>query len=125
MIFAATKEISMFIPFANIETSAATDWYLAAMDTRWRHEAANALRGRGREVAVGKLAEALQMAACEEAANMDDGIGRDLFGAALQRVDFYSLALLIIQHAEAADPSLIKVQVDQLDTEDLELELAA
>jgi hypothetical protein len=118
------QEIQMFINFANIETGVAIDWYLTQPKDYWREEAATMLRGLGREVAIGKLAESLQMAACVEVERLD-GLGRDLLVGALRRVDFYSLALLLVQNAEAADPTLVRTPSGDPASEEYDLEMAA
>jgi hypothetical protein len=89
------------------ETVAVKDWLVAQAGAQWRNSAADMLRRYERHLAIGKLAEALQVAAWAEA-SMLRGLPATLLSRSLGRVDFFSIALSFLQQAEAADPSLMR-----------------
>ena len=93
--------------FINLETTVLQELVNADADSRWKSVAAQLLSTNDRNVAVGRLANAIQQYIHEQQ-EPSDRLVADLYTHALKRVDFYSIALGLIQMAEAADPSLIQ-----------------
>ena len=93
--------------FVNLETSdfRAAMWAHGA--ETWTTLAIRFLQRNDRNVAVGNIAAALQLYAVEQPKPEDQMLAR-LFSLALVRVDYYTLALEIVQRVEAADPTLSK-----------------
>ena|SRR5690349_770333 len=65
------------------------------------------LQANDRNGAVGKIAEALQVYAMKQPMPGEEMLAK-LYVLALVRVDYYTLALEIVQRLQAADPSLVK-----------------
>ncbi len=107
--------------FVTLETSDFRDALHAHGAGSWTGLAANFLEIYGRNVAIGKLVDALQLYASEQTSPCDAMVAR-LYSIAPTRVDYYTLALEIVQQAEAANPSLVKGSSPL--EEDLDEELA-
>jgi len=112
----------MLFRFETSETTGVKEWLQTHEAGRWNDVAATILRRYDREIAVGKLAEMLQLKVYDHLV-LPEGLAGELYTLALARVDFYAIGLQLAQAAEAADPSLIRA-VDLSDLED-EVELTA
>jgi hypothetical protein len=106
--------------FVNLETSDFREAMCVHGAEAWDRMAIGFLERYDRNVAVGKMAEAIQCKAGEQAVP-ENPLLATLFSCALRRVDFYTLALELVQRAESANPSLIEraVDEDQVADEDL------
>ena len=93
--------------FVNLETNDSREAMWAQGAEAWSAIAIRFLQHNDRNVAVGKIADALQLYAVEQP-KPDDHMLAALFSLALARVDYYTLALEVVQRVEAADPTLIK-----------------
>ena len=98
--------------FVNLETSTIKELVNGQADSRWTTEATRCLLAGDRNVAVGKLAGAVWRYVYTLEAPSDP-LALSLYEEALKRVDFYYIALGLIQTAEAADPSLIEASLDE------------
>jgi hypothetical protein len=98
--------------FVNLETSTLKELVNGQADSKWTAVATGFLSTHDRNVAVGKIADAIRwyVYALEVPS---DSLALSLYAEALKRVDFYSIALGLIQAAEAADPSLVTASVDE------------
>ncbi len=94
--------------FINLETSDFRNAMSVLGDNLWNEIATESLRRNDRNMAVGTIAEILQHHAIKQPIP-DDHLVASLYTLALQRVDFYSIALELVQAAEAIDRSLITV----------------
>jgi hypothetical protein len=97
--------------FVNLETTVLQEIIYANADSKWKAVAAQCLLINDRNVAVGRIANVLQQYVYEQE-EPSDPLVADLYAHALRRVDFFSIALGLIQAAEAADPSLIRPELD-------------
>jgi hypothetical protein len=107
--------------FVNLETCEFREAMTALSDQEWRDITVGMLKRNDRTVAIGKIADALQFYARDQGAPTD-ALHASLYAIALQRIDFYTLALELVQRAEAADPTLVKQashDADELDEEPL------
>jgi hypothetical protein len=106
--------------FVSLETSDFRDAMRQHDAQIWNAIAIDSLQRNDRNVAVGKIADALQLYAVEQPVPEDQMLAA-LYTLALRRVDFYTLALELVHEAEAVDPSLVKETFveDQLAGEDL------
>ena len=93
--------------FVNLETSDFREAMWAHGSETWIAIAIRFLQRNDRNVAVGNIAAALQLYAVEQP-KPEDHMLATLFSIALVRVDYYTLALEVVQRVEAADPTLIK-----------------
>lgn len=91
----------------NLETAALNDSLLAAPQAEWTAVATAALRQYDRNMAVGQIAEAIQRYVSNQGMP-EDLLCATLYQHALRRIDFYSLALGMVQAVEAADSTLLK-----------------
>jgi hypothetical protein len=103
--------------FVNLETSDFRAALTNSSDEQWRAIAASILQANDRSVAIGKIADVLQLYAREQPVPADP-MHATLYGLALARIDFYTLALEFTQSAEAHDPTLIKEAANDTDTLD-------
>lgn len=108
--------------FTNLETSDFKNAMSAHGDAEWSLLTIAALKKNDRNIAIGKVAEALQVFAMR-LPMPDELLLVSLYTLALQRVDFYSIALELIQAAECADQSLVKLIA--ADSEDMQEDLMA
>src|SRR6476620_1596343 len=92
----------------NLETAALNDSLRAAPHADWTAVATAALRQYDRNMAVGEIAEAIQRYVSDQGMP-EDLLCAKLYQQALRRIDFYSLALSMVQAVEGADSSLVKV----------------
>jgi hypothetical protein len=105
--------------FINLETIDFRNAMKVQGDNIWNEVATESLRRNDRNMAVGTIAEILQHHAMKQPIP-DDHLVASLYTLALQRVDFYSIALELVQAAEASDRSLIRVtgaHAEQLEEE--------
>src|SRR5690349_2890095 len=109
--------------FLNVETADFRDTMKVHCEDRWKTVAADLLRTNDRNVAVGKMADTLLALALEQPVPQHSLVAT-LYGYAVQRVDFYAVALGLIIEAEAADPSLVKAVADDEIEESEERSLA-
>ena len=86
--------------FVNLETTVLQEIVNAEADSKWNTVVARLLASYERNVAVGKIAYAIQWDIYERE-RPDDSLVADLYTHALRRVDFYTIALGLIQAAEA------------------------
>lgn len=98
--------------FFNLETATLNDSLNGAADADWAALAAGALRQHDRNVAVGEIAEAIQRYVSNQGMP-EDLLCAKLYQQALRRIDFYSLALGMVQAVEAVDSSLVKIPSDE------------
>jgi hypothetical protein len=98
--------------FVNLETTVLQELVNANAVTKWQSIASQFLATNDRNVAVGRIASVLQLHFYEQEKPLHPLVA-DLYEHALKRVDFYSIALGLIQAAEAADPSLIQADIDE------------
>ena len=98
--------------FINLETGALKELVDAQAASRWIAVATAFLLRNDRNVAVGKTAEAIRWYAYDLEAP-EHPLALSLYAEALKRMDFYSVALALIQAAEAADPSLVESSIDE------------
>ena len=89
--------------FVNPETTVLQALVNVDADRLWYPMAAKFLATYERELAVGKIAGAIQ-AHIYEQQEPSDPLAADLYRYALQRVDFYIIALGLVQAAESAAP---------------------
>jgi hypothetical protein len=93
--------------FVSLETSDFRDAMREPAGQTWSAIATDLLQRNDRNVAVGKIADALQLYAVEQPVPEDEMLAT-LYSLALRRVDYYTLALELVQSAEVADPSLVR-----------------
>jgi hypothetical protein len=93
--------------FVNLETSDFREVLQELGRETWNAVAVGFLERNDRNVAVGKIADAVQFYAAEQPVPGEPMLAT-LFSCALKRVDFYTLALELVQRVEAANPSLVK-----------------
>jgi hypothetical protein len=93
--------------FFNLETAAVNDSLIAARHMDWTAIATAALRQFDRNMAVGEIAEAIQRYVSAQGMP-EDLLCATLYQHALKRIDFYSLALAMVQAVEAADSTLMR-----------------
>ncbi|MEO8628666.1 MAG: hypothetical protein ABI612_11275 [Betaproteobacteria bacterium] len=108
--------------FTNLETSDFKNSMKMRGDHEWNSLATASLRRNDRNIAIGTIAEALQVFAMRQPVP-DDILVASLYTLAVQRVDFYAIALELVIAAEAADTSLVKASV--ADIEEVEEEFVA
>ena len=89
--------------FVNTETAVLRALVNADADRLWHPMATRFLSTYERNLAVGKIASAIQEQVSQHQTPSDPLVA-DLYAHALRRVDFYSIALELIQAAEHADP---------------------
>ena len=107
----------MLLDFETAETLWVKEWLRVNQTKQWTGTVTDLLCRYDREIAIGKLAEALQMALQADVV-IPDGLAGELYLHALQKVDFYFLGLQLVKAAETADPSLIQAQpVDEAEEE--------
>jgi hypothetical protein len=107
--------------FVNLETCDFREAMAAVGETEWRAIAGGFLKRNERPVAIGKIADALQFFARDQG-TPKEMLHASLYAIALQRIDFYTLALELVQLAEVADPTLVKkalTDIGELDDEPL------
>jgi hypothetical protein len=97
--------------FVNLETSTIKELVNEQADSKWTAVATGFLLIQDRNVAVGRIADAIRWYVYALEAPSDP-LTLSLYAEALKRVDFYSIALGLIQAAEAADPSLVTASTD-------------
>jgi hypothetical protein len=97
--------------FVNLETRTVQEFVNRQADFNWTAAATGFLLIHDRNVAVGRVADAIRwyVYALE---GPSDPLLLSLYAQALRRVDFYSIALELIQAAEAADPSLVIASIE-------------
>ena len=100
--------------FVNLETSDFREAINTSCADQWPGIAAAILRRNDREVAIGKIADQLQCYATEQAPRADT-LHASLYGLALARIDFFTLALELVLGAEKSDPTLLKQSSAELD----------
>ncbi len=93
--------------FLNTETREFKDAVNVQGNPSWNTMTVGLLQQHERNVAVGNIAKALRGYASEQP-KPDDPLCRRLYELALRHVDFYWLALELVQSAEQEDPSLIR-----------------
>lgn len=93
--------------FFNLETAALNESLIAAPHADWTAVATAALRRYDRNMAVGEIAEAIQRYVSDQGMP-EDQLCATLYQQALRRIDYYSLALAMVQAVEAADSTLLK-----------------
>ena|SRR2546430_2681571 len=98
--------------FVNLETSTLQEFVNRQADFNWTTVATGFLLIHDRNVAVGKVADAIRWYVYALEAPSDPLL-LSLYALALRRVDFYSIALNLIQAAEAADPSLVPASMEE------------
>jgi predicted ATPase len=103
------RRLTMFV---NLETSTVEALVNGQADSKWTAVAIGFLLIHDRNVAVGKIADAIRGYVYALAAPADQ-LALSFYAEALKHVDFYSIALGLIQAAEAADPSLVTPSVDE------------
>jgi hypothetical protein len=86
--------------FVNLETTVLQELVNAEADSKWNQVVARLLASYERNVAVGKIANAIQWDIYERECPLDPLVA-DLYMHALKRVDFYTIALELIKGAEA------------------------
>jgi hypothetical protein len=97
-----------------LETAALQAMVDAEHDVKWKAITIGFLRVNEREIAVGKIANALVCHVYDQNPPSDPLASR-LYTEALKRIDFFSCALRLVQTAEAADPSLVRVSESELE----------
>ena len=90
--------------FVNLETSEFRDAIHTQSGESWNAITVSLLHRNERNVAIGRVAAALQWYASDQP-KPADLLSQRLYELALRRVDFYSLALELVQTAETADPA--------------------
>src|SRR4051794_9572177 len=93
--------------FVNLETSDFRGVLHGLGEETWNAVAIAFLERNDRNVAIGKIADAVQFYAAEQPIPAEPMLAT-LYSCALKRVDFYTLALELVQRVEAANPSLVK-----------------
>jgi len=88
--------------FVNMETTVLQEYVNVQASERWNLVASRFLSAYERNVAVGKIASAIQ-SYIHELERPSDPLVADFYAYALKRVDFYTIALELIQAAEAAE----------------------
>lgn len=88
--------------FVNLETTVLQELINVEADSKWNALVANLLCTDHREMVVGKIANALQRSIRDQK-TPSDLLVADLYACALKRVDFYTIALELVQAAEAAN----------------------
>ena len=88
--------------FVNMETTVLQEYVNVQANERWNLAVTRFLSAYERNLAVGKIASAIQ-SYIYELDRPCDPLVADLYGYALKRVDFYTIALELIQAAEAAE----------------------
>jgi len=89
--------------FVNMETTVLQEYVSVQASERWNLVVSRFLSAYERNVAVGKIASAIQ-SYIHELERPSDPLAADFYAYALKRVDFYTIALELIQAAEAAEP---------------------
>jgi hypothetical protein len=89
--------------FVNLETTVLQELVNAEADRKWNVLVARLLRADQRELVVGRIANAIQRSIYDYATPSDPLVA-DLYTYALKRVDFYTIALELVQAAEAVEP---------------------
>ena len=87
--------------FVNLETTVLQELINAEADSKWNALVVSLLSTDCRELVVGKIANALQQSIWNQSVPTDPLVA-DLYTHALRRVDFYSIALALVQAAETA-----------------------
>ena len=87
--------------FVNLETTVLQEYVNAQADGRWKPVVTRFLLRHDRNVAVGKIAGAIQSYIYEQE-TPSDPLAANFYAYALRRVDFYTIALELVQAAEAA-----------------------
>lgn len=93
--------------FTNLETNDFRSAMGAHGDGRWNSMTIEALRHNDRNIAIGAIAKAIQWFAMRQPIP-EDLLAASLYTLAVQRVDFYFLALELVQAAESSDRTLVK-----------------
>ena len=93
--------------FVNLETSDFREVLQGLGHETWNALATGFLTRNDRNVAIGKIADAVQFYAAEQPVPEEPMLAT-LYSCALKRIDYYTLALELVQRVEAANPSLIK-----------------
>ena len=89
--------------FVNMETTVLQEYVNVQANERWNLVVTRFLSAYERNVAVGKIASAIQ-SYIHELETPSDPLVADFYAYALKRVDFYTIALELIQAAEVAKP---------------------
>jgi hypothetical protein len=89
--------------FVNMETTVLQEYVNVQANEGWNLVVSRFLSAYDRSVAVGKIASAIQ-SYVYELDGPADPLAADLYAYALKRVDFFTIALELIQAAEAAEP---------------------
>jgi hypothetical protein len=90
--------------FVNLETTVLQELINAEADNKWNALVGSLLYTDHRELVVGKIANALQRSICGQKTPTDPLVA-DLYAYALRRVDFFTIALELVQAAETAGTS--------------------
>jgi len=90
--------------FVNMETTVLQAMINADADRMWNPVATKFLSAYERNVAVGKIASAIQWHIYDQERPADSLLA-DLYMHALKRVDFYTIALELVQAAEVCGVS--------------------
>ena len=93
--------------FVSLETGDFREVIRAQLSEKWNAMAIGFLQRNDRNVAVGKIAEALQFYAMEQPMPAHQMLAT-LYSLALRRVDYFTVALELVQSAETMDPTLVK-----------------
>ena len=93
--------------FVNLETTVLRELVNAQASSKWNALVVRFLSHYERNIAVGKIADAIQAGIFEQQTPSDPLVA-DLYGCALKRVDFYTIALELVQAVEAGEPQSIQ-----------------
>ena len=88
--------------FVNMETTVLQEYVNVQANERWNLAVTRFLSSYDRSVAVGKIASAIQ-SYIYELDGPPDPLAADLYAYALKRVDFFTIALELIQAAETIE----------------------
>jgi len=89
--------------FVNLETTVLRELVNVQAESKWNALVVRFLSCYERNIAVGKIANAIQWDIFEQQTPSDPLVA-DLYGYALKRVDFYTIALELVQAVEAGQP---------------------
>jgi hypothetical protein len=92
--------------FVNLETTVLRELVNAEAVSKWNAVVVRFLSCHERTIAIGKIANAIQWDIFEQQTPSDPLVA-DLYGYALKRVDFYTIALELVQAVEAGEPQSI------------------
>jgi hypothetical protein len=104
--------------FVNLETTVVQQLINAQAESKWNAQVARLLAMDNREMVVGRLPAALQLWIYDPNIPADP-LAVDLYSYALKRVDFYTIALQLVQATETHKPCQIGEYENSLTAEQM------